>query len=62
MVHHAHILQKLTTEKNVVSCGDFIFNYPEHLPYGRLTNLIFWTNSGSTILKIKNKDGLPYEN
>lgn len=38
-IHHAHIAQSISSNK-IVSCGDFIFNYPEHLPENRLANLI----------------------
>lgn len=59
VVHHAHIAQSITSKK-VISCGDFIFNYPEHLPEDRNSNVIFY-NCGSNIrvLKIKIKGGTP---
>lgn len=34
VVHHAHIIQSIDSKK-IISCGDFIFNYPDHLPEGR---------------------------
>jgi len=38
-VHHAHIAQSISSNK-IVSCGDFIFNYPEHLPNNRMGRLV----------------------
>ena len=41
VVHHAHMTQSINSEI-IISCGDFIFNYPKHLPEKRLANLILY--------------------
>jgi len=59
VIHHAHIIQSIPIKK-IISCGDFIFNYPVHLPEDRDSNVLFY-NCGSNIrvLKIKIKGGAP---
>jgi poly-gamma-glutamate synthesis protein (capsule biosynthesis protein) len=39
IVHHAHIAQSINSKK-VISCGDFLFNYPGHLPDKRKCQII----------------------
>jgi len=34
IIHHAHVRQNMKSDK-IVSCGDFIFSYPGHLPDSR---------------------------
>ena len=59
VVHHAHITQSINSAR-IISCGDFIFSYPEHLPENRDSKVLFY-NCGSNIrvLKIKIKGGTP---
>ena len=60
IVHHAHIAQSINSKK-IISCGDFIFNYPGHLPENRRSNMIFGDNFNLSVLKIRNKRGAPHE-
>lgn len=39
VVHHAHMTQSINSEM-IISCGDFIFNYPENLPENRMGQLV----------------------
>jgi len=47
ITHHAHITQSIKNKK-IISCGDFLFSYPNHLPCNRKSRII--------LLNIK-KDG-----
>lgn len=62
VTHHAHITQLMKSE-NVVSCGDFIFNYPEHLHENRPSEIVIFDLIGSTKKIIKTelmiKRGMP---
>ena len=60
VIHHAHIAQSLNSKK-IISCGDFIFNYPEHLPEDRGSNIILLDEFNLNVLEIRNKKGIPHE-
>jgi poly-gamma-glutamate synthesis protein (capsule biosynthesis protein) len=59
-IHHAHIAQSISSNK-IISCGDFIFNYPEHLPENRLAKLILCTcekNIDVSIIELEIREGI----
>lgn len=59
VTHHAHIAQEIKSSK-VVSCGDFIFNYPSHLPDER-KSAVFEVVKGEIHKKaIRIVGGIPY--
>lgn len=61
VVHHAHIAQSINSKK-IISCGDFIFNYPEHLPENRLGGVFIYNLNAGDLEEFECiiKNGLPY--
>lgn len=41
VIHHAHIAQSVDSNK-IISCGDFVFNFPDHLPDSRVAKMVIF--------------------